>query len=379
MPPIAMMWMDSTGDMKGVGQDPAARRGAAKRREYGTAARAGGRALGRGIGAVAPLLFAGFVGAVLAGPALAAPRLELSEPVHDFGTVDAGKTVQHEYILRNTGDAPLHIQRVYSTCSCTVAGFDKEVAPGARGSIRVELATEGQEGAIAVHLEAYTNDPENAQLMLTVKADVRAGLVASPGYVRFVVTEGFGEAHAHQVVLARDGRQFAVTGVSSPYSFVEGSFHLAAADERIAGGAGPQWVIDWTLRSDAPVGPLEDFLEVSFDLAGVEPLLVPISGRVSPPFEYTPAVADLGEFTAGEPVRTSVRVRSRSEQGGVTAANTDLAGLSVELVADEGGIWFVVVQAQPDLAPGEIEGVVRIRTDDRLMPVIEVPVRGLAR
>ncbi|MCF8029016.1 MAG: DUF1573 domain-containing protein [Desulfobacteraceae bacterium] len=40
------------------------------------------------------------------------PEASVDHPVHDFGTVLAGKSVQHEFVIRNTGDAPLEILSV---------------------------------------------------------------------------------------------------------------------------------------------------------------------------------------------------------------------------------------------------------------------------
>jgi hypothetical protein len=46
---------------------------------------------------------------------LGAPRIVLPEPKHDFGTVPAGRMVEHVFEIRNGGDAVLEIRKVQPT------------------------------------------------------------------------------------------------------------------------------------------------------------------------------------------------------------------------------------------------------------------------
>ena len=54
-------------------------------------------------------------------PAATGP-LTSPEPFHDFGTISmsAGK-VTHRYRIRNTGDSPITIRKIYTSCMCTEA------------------------------------------------------------------------------------------------------------------------------------------------------------------------------------------------------------------------------------------------------------------
>lgn len=50
------------------------------------------------------------------------PRLQVPNPVHDFGTVKQGEVVRHDFKLVNTGDRALEITEVKRSCGCTTAG-----------------------------------------------------------------------------------------------------------------------------------------------------------------------------------------------------------------------------------------------------------------
>lgn len=42
----------------------------------------------------------------------AAPRIHVPEPVHQFPSTPEGATVEHRFIIQNTGDEPLDILKV---------------------------------------------------------------------------------------------------------------------------------------------------------------------------------------------------------------------------------------------------------------------------
>ena len=70
---------------------------------------------------------------LLAVPALAtaAPRMRLSATSVDFGRVAQQQVFKREVTIQNTGDAPLELSGVYTSCSCTeVSTRDTSVPPG---------------------------------------------------------------------------------------------------------------------------------------------------------------------------------------------------------------------------------------------------------
>ncbi len=57
---------------------------------------------------------------------------------HNFGDVNQGEKVETTFKFKNTGNFPLILQNVLSTCGCTVPEWPKEpVAPGEEGVLRV--------------------------------------------------------------------------------------------------------------------------------------------------------------------------------------------------------------------------------------------------
>ncbi len=74
-------------------------------------------------------------------------RLAFEDVVFEFGEVEAGSVVKHEFPFTNTGSVPLLITKARSTCGCTVPSYpEAPVAPGDSGVISVAFDTKNKYG-----------------------------------------------------------------------------------------------------------------------------------------------------------------------------------------------------------------------------------------
>ena len=97
------------------------------------------------------------------------PKIKFEENSLDFGRVKQGKILTHVFIFNNTGDAPLIIKRVRTSCGCTAALVsEKEIAPGGKGEIKVSFNTRGFEGKVNKYVYVETNDSQQPRVQLTV-------------------------------------------------------------------------------------------------------------------------------------------------------------------------------------------------------------------
>ncbi len=71
---------------------------------------------------------------------LAATTIEFDAVDFQFGEVAKGDKAVHRYTFKNTGTAPLIIESVKPSCSCTVGDYSKEpVAPGETGFVETSM------------------------------------------------------------------------------------------------------------------------------------------------------------------------------------------------------------------------------------------------
>jgi hypothetical protein len=67
------------------------------------------------------------------------PEITFDKLLHDFGTVYQGDKTEYDFTFRNTGNQPLIISDVKSTCGCTVPEWPRNpILPGSSASIKVK-------------------------------------------------------------------------------------------------------------------------------------------------------------------------------------------------------------------------------------------------
>jgi len=108
-----------------------------------------------------------------------APQAELPVSFFDFGRIRSTDVVQHPFLVVNHGEAPLLIQRVYTTCGCTVADLSSvEIPPGQASLITITFDAGFHDVAgttVRRGLIMETNDPLAPTLEIWVQAAVTNG------------------------------------------------------------------------------------------------------------------------------------------------------------------------------------------------------------
>lgn len=102
------------------------------------------------------------------------PSIQFDSRIYDFGDIkEANKEATCTFTFKNTGKAPLVIQRAIASCGCTTPEFTKEpIVPGGTGMIKVTYNTEGRPNEFLKTITIYSNDPNNAVVILSIKGNV---------------------------------------------------------------------------------------------------------------------------------------------------------------------------------------------------------------
>lgn len=78
---------------------------------------------------------------------VAGPAITFEESTFDFGDINQGDKVEHIFNFENTGDAPLVITNVQTTCGCTATDWKREpILPGETSTIKVNFNSAGKMG-----------------------------------------------------------------------------------------------------------------------------------------------------------------------------------------------------------------------------------------
>jgi hypothetical protein len=105
-----------------------------------------------------------------------APTLIIENPVHDFGKVRKGMTLNHDFKITNTGKDKLNIRMTRASCGCTAPKPDKNILkPGESSTIQVTYNTNGKNGNQSETIFVFSNDPSNPTQKMTINANVISG------------------------------------------------------------------------------------------------------------------------------------------------------------------------------------------------------------
>lgn len=105
------------------------------------------------------------------------PKMEFKTSVMDYGLIEHNSDGNREFVLTNTGNAPLIISNAKGSCGCTVPTWPKApIAPGESASIGVKYST-NRIGKFTKTITLTTNTEEKTKI-LTIKGEVKKPLEA---------------------------------------------------------------------------------------------------------------------------------------------------------------------------------------------------------
>lgn len=93
--------------------------------------------------------------------AVAQPRISSNKETHDFGQIEWKHPATVEYTITNTGNQPLVLTNVTTSCACSVADWTKEpIAPGAKGVVKATFDAKAL-GHFSKDVGIYSNASPN--------------------------------------------------------------------------------------------------------------------------------------------------------------------------------------------------------------------------
>ncbi len=151
-------------------------------------------------------------------PAGPQPRIQVTNPAYDFGTVLEGSPVKHEFSVKNAragrpGDWPgAKFMRMHGGA----VPDKKRLAPGEQTLLPVTFDTRHEKGPATRRIDVYTNDPQTPDLVLTIQGTVRTESEATPSEVLFDSVRR-GSEQTRDVAISYHGtaKDFSITKVAN--------------------------------------------------------------------------------------------------------------------------------------------------------------------
>ena len=109
-----------------------------------------------------------------------APHAIVPNLSHDFGTIEQGSKVVHQFTIRNTGNAALTLMRLSLSASGMTAKMRPSVLPGEQAALTIEWDTAGVNGAVEGKAVVEVNDPARPQITFVLTGVVKQAIEFLP-------------------------------------------------------------------------------------------------------------------------------------------------------------------------------------------------------
>lgn len=95
------------------------------------------------------------------------PAIKFDSLFYDFGEVTEGAKVLHKFYFKNTGNKPLVLNDVGTSCGCTIPTWPKyPIQPGAKDYILVSFDSNGRGGTTVVKNITVTSNTGNDNIII---------------------------------------------------------------------------------------------------------------------------------------------------------------------------------------------------------------------
>lgn len=101
-------------------------------------------------------------------------KISVDKANHDFGLIKEEEgEVEHVFLVKNAGKTPLVIDRITTSCGCTLPEWSKDpVPPGGTKEIKIWYDPEGRPGSFHKTISVYSN-ADTRRFVMTIKGEVQ--------------------------------------------------------------------------------------------------------------------------------------------------------------------------------------------------------------
>jgi len=289
-------------------------------------------------------------------------KIYIPNPIYDFGDVAEGSKVSHDFIIKNSGTAPLIIQRIIPSCGCTnTKSATDSIAPDGQGAVHVEFDTSGFSGQKVKLIRVLTNDPDTSASTLTLKGRVENSVEIKPARIAFnTIRHADGALSASQDVTVRlkegTNRKLGAVRALSKHVKVR---ELATSDS--------EKKFSVTILPSAPLGELRDRVIVNLEGRPLRTIAIPLFAIVEGAVTITPTSISFGLIEGSEALERSVKIENSGPKDLlIKHVKSDNPGVSWSVTDVRKGKRYVLkVRLDPKLLNGDesVKALITVETN----------------
>ncbi len=334
------------------------------------------------------------VGEERKGPA---GEVELSsESKYDFGHLAFGDTGKHTWTIKNIGKGPLDLFKGSSTCTCTVANFEKDpktgvaidkltLQPGETHDMTVSWTPKGS-GPFHKETSIETNDPKNPVVWFHITGEVNTAIVTVPptqllDVGRVSNSEGL---ETKMALTSPDRPETKVLGVktSRPELLEAEVVPLEEKElkqlEFVAG-----YQINYTIKPSSEVGDFREEVVIQTDHPQMKSLTITVAGRLEGPISVVPRDIRIDGANSSNGGSRSVVLSVTDHRETKFEVVNKPENVEVEIQAANSGsagkvrLYKMTVTLPPGTPPGVMKGQIVLKTDHPGASQLVVPFEAV--
>ncbi|HOK77034.1 MAG TPA: DUF1573 domain-containing protein [Verrucomicrobiota bacterium] len=304
------------------------------------------------------------------------PRIQFAELVHDFGKIESGASVKHEFVFTNTGNATLEIISVRPSCGCTTAGtWDTRVEPGQTGRIPLQFNTSGFSGNVTKTATVTCNAVGQSNIFLQLKAQIWKPIDISPLSVYFNIPA---ETFTNETKTVRIVNNLETPLTLSPPECTNRAFRVELATIR----EGKEFELRVTLQEALASGFAQANISMKSSSTNTPVLSIPIYAYAQPAVVASPSLISLPPGPLAAPVSRSITIRNTGTNSLVLSdPSINIPGATLSVREIQTGRVFsvtVTIPAGVQLQANQ-QAQVSLKSNHPKFPLIKVPVTQPAR
>ncbi len=313
-----------------------------------------------------------FVTVPVAAETTAQPKIHSDKPVHKFGKAWNDKIIEHTFVIKNVGQAPLQIKGVRNTCGCAVVKVEPQtLAPGASLEVKVKLNPKNLEKTVKKSVYIESNDPTKPLLALSFEGEVRRPITMVPAFARFKALDRLAPSTLDVTLINNLDEPMTL---ANPRSSVKGVSVKIAELEK-----GKKYKVTLTANPPYTGNVFHGKVTLDTGMKKRPEYVVSFFGRLPPPVEIRPAtVFNLGTLDNTKEYSRTVHVVSTdgSSFGISEISSNNWRVLPSVREVSPGRDYEVQITARPPYEWGINRGYVTFKTGSGPMDRLTVQVYG---
>ena len=299
------------------------------------------------------------------------PAIFFKDSDYDFGQIYKGQKVEHIYKFENRGEDTLKIEKVKTSCGCTVARLTVDtILPGETGEIKVAFSSGSISGNINKSITVASNDPETPKYRLTISGEIIKELIINPEHIDFGSISVGKKTSKIITIKSQTGPDFKIKKMIPSKPFI---------DAKIVGEKDGEYTIEIALNHNSVTGRLSGGIYLETNSQIQSNVNIPFFGEITGDVSTYPKKIYYGPVVQGKEKSQKLYVKANKSNIELLEIKTSPDYISTRIIEkreSEKPHYLIEVILHSEAAIGDIGGVLELHTNSITQPVIRIPILG---